>query len=185
MLAVKRGDVTAFETLFRKHARPLLGLARAFVHSQARAEEIVQETFYQVYKNRQRYEPQARFGTWLYRIATNLCLSEVRRAEYRWQANPSAYPDDEEQTDAMETIADATARTSEDEALAREEVRLVNKALQDLPGQQKAALLLARVEGFSYEEVARTLGCSVAAVKSLIHRATLGLRARFGSSAEK
>jgi RNA polymerase sigma-70 factor, ECF subfamily len=179
MLAVKRDDVDAFETLFRKYAQPLVALAFSFVRSQARAEEIAQETFVQVYRTRRRYEPRARFVTWLYRIATNLCLSEMRRAEYRLAVRPRGHSDAEDDACDPDAFAGPTGQTSEKELLDREDIRRVREVLDQLPAQQRAALLLARVEGLSYEEVGRALGCSVSAVKSLIHRATLTLRERF------
>lgn len=178
MLAVKRDDVEAFETLFYKYAHPLVNLAVAFVRSRARAEEIAQETFVQVYKSRHRYEPTARFATWLYRIATNLCLSETRRAEHRLQVRPVSPTDPDGEGWDPDAVADPTAVSSEEAVLARERTQEMMEALQELPPKQRAALLLARAEGFSYEEVARTLGCSVSAVKSLVHRATVTLRER-------
>jgi RNA polymerase sigma-70 factor, ECF subfamily len=185
MLAVKRDDVEAFETLFRKYAQPLVALACSFVQSQARAEEIAQETFVQVYRTRRRYEPQARFATWLYRIATNLCLSELRRAEHRLTARPGSRPDTEDEACDFDAFPDPKGQTSEKELLDREDMRRMREVLGELPAQQRAALLLARVEGFSYAEVARTLGCSVSAVKSLIHRATLTLRERIPAVAQR
>lgn len=185
MLAVKRDDVDAFETLFRKYAKPLIALAFSFVQSQARAEEIAQETFVQVYRTRRRYEPRARFATWLYRIATNLCLSEVRRAEHRLAVRSWVRSDAEDEACDLDVLADPKGQTSEKKLLDREDIRRMREVLDELPMQQRAALLLARVEGFSYDEVARALGCSVSAVKSLIHRATLTLRERFSVTEER
>ena len=182
MLAVKRDDVDAFETLFRRYANPLVGLASSFVHSRARAEEIAQETFVQVYKTRHRYEPRARFVTWLYRIATNLCLSEARRPEHRLAMRLASQPDGRDEESDLDSFPDLVGRTGEEELLVREDMLRMKEALRELPGQQRAALLLARVEGLPYEDVARALGCSVSAVKSLIHRATVTLRGRFAGT---
>jgi RNA polymerase sigma-70 factor, ECF subfamily len=184
MLAVKRDDMNAFETLFRKHAASLVGLASPFVQSRARAEEIAQETFLQVYKTRHRYEPRARFVTWLYRIATNLCLSEARRPEHRFAARQPAPPEGEDEGNIFDSFRDPVGRTGEEDLLAREEMLLMKEALRELPVQQRAAVLLARVEGLSYDDVARTLDCSVSAVKSLIHRATVTLRGRFADTGQ-
>jgi RNA polymerase sigma-70 factor, ECF subfamily len=184
MLAVKRDDVDAFETLFRKYAQPLVAVAFSFVQSQARAEEIAQETFVQVYKTRHRYEPRARFATWLYRIATNLCVSEMRRAEHRLAARSGLPSDAGDRSPDPDAFPDPRLQTSEKDVLDREDIRRMREALDELPPQQRVALLLARAEGFSYAEVARALGCSVSAVKSLIHRATLTLRERFPGMVE-
>lgn len=177
MLAVQRGDVRAFETLFRKYVAQVVGFATSFVASRARAEELAQETFVHVYGTRSRYEPRARFSTWLFRIAANLCVSEARRAERRFRVWPGK-PDETGQVGEFdpESTAYHSAPSSEDEVVRREIVTQLQAALNRLPPQQRAAVLLARVEGFAYAEVARSLGCTVPAVKSLVHRGTMALR---------
>ena len=178
MLAVQRDDRTAFEALFRKYAPAITGFTRSFVGSQARAEELAQETFVQLYRARRSYKPRARFATWLYRIATNLCLSDLRRPEHRAVVpNPSPTGDE---PNTVEYLADPGARTGEEDVVLRESLDRLRDGLDHLPAQQRAAILLARAEGLSYEDVARTLGCSVSAVKSLIHRATVTLREKVG-----
>jgi RNA polymerase sigma-70 factor (ECF subfamily) len=176
MLAVQRDDdVAAFESLFRKYVHQVAGFARSMVGSNARAEELAQEAFVQVYRTRGRYEPRARFATWLYRIVTNLCVSEVRRAEHRLNVATRRGGAEDPAPDPGE-LADLEGRSGEDDLLAQERVDAIRRALTGLPAQQRAAVWLARVEGFSYEEVGHALGCSVSAVKSLIHRATVTLR---------
>ena len=177
MLAAQRDERGAFEALFRKYGRQLAAFARQFVGNQARAEELVQDVFLHVFETRRRYVPRARFATWLYRIATNACLSEVRRGEYRGRIVSLEPPDDD--TPAPQ-YPDPDARSGEELVMRREAAQRINAVLAALPAQQRAALLLARVEGFSYEEVAESLGCSLSAVKSLIHRATLTVRDRLG-----
>ena len=175
MLAVQRGDRSAYEQLFEKHVRGVVGFAAQFVGARARAEELAQDVFLQVYRTRARYVPRARFTTWLYRMVTNACLSEVRRADHRTR---SRVLDDSasRSVDDLGSLADGATRSSEDALLSQESLDRLRAALDNLPPQQRAALLLARVEGLSYEEVAEALSCSVSAVKSLIHRATVTLR---------
>lgn len=174
MLALQNGELVAFDQLFLKHGPAAVAFATHMVGSRARAEEIAQEVFLQVYRNRASYEPKAKFVTWLYRMVTNACVSEVRRSEHRHRAQP-VLPADGSEPDAFEI---ATAST-EDDVAERDGIRRIRGALDALPEQQRAALLLARVEGFSYDEVAESLSTSVAAVKSLIHRATTNMRNRF------
>ena len=174
MLAAQRDESGAFEALFRKYGRQLTAFARQFVGSQARAEELVQDIFLHVYQTRGRYLPRARFATWLYRIATNACLSEVRRGEYRGRTVPLEPAADDDAPPPQ--FADPHARSGEEAVLSREAGERIHTVLAALPAQQRAALLLTRVEGFSYEEAAESLGCSLSAVKSLIHRATLAVR---------
>lgn len=182
MLAVRRGDDAAFDRLFEKHVAAVVRFARQFVKSQARAEELAQDVFLQIYRNRSTYRPTAKFTTWLYRIATNACLTEVRRAEHKVRVDPQPLFSDGKSR--PQAIVDQRDQSSEDALLSREAVGTIQNALEELPPQQRAALLLARVEGMSYEEVAESITCSVSAVKSLIHRATTTLRAKLGSGGE-
>jgi RNA polymerase sigma-70 factor (ECF subfamily) len=172
MLAVQRGDMVAFRRLFDKHIAGVVGYANHLVGSPGRAEELAQDVFLQVYRKRSRYVPRARFKTWLYRMVTNACLSELRRRDPALRRRVGGHAD---ATDARLDAA-AVERSSEEALLTQEAVDRMRVALAKLPSMQRGALLLARGEGFSYEEVAQALSCSVAAVKSLIHRATLALR---------
>ncbi len=172
MLALQRGELSAFDQLFTKHIAGVVGFASQFVRSRARAEELAQDVFLQIYRNRARYVPTARFVTWLYRMVTNACLSEVRRSEHRYRARPILPPDGGEPLPVEIPTA-----SNEDNLLDREAVDRIRDVVARLPEQQRAALLLARVEGLSYEDVASSLSTSVSAVKSLIHRATVTLRA--------
>lgn len=176
MLAVQRGDEAAFEALFRKHVRPVVGFALSFVGSQARAEELAQEAFVRVYQTRSRYQPAARFTTWLYRIVTNLCLSDTRRVEHRVMTEPHTRGGGGEVVVDAGDLPDEQGQSGEERLLAHEDLDRVRDVLDRLPPQQRAALLLARVEGLSYDEVAKSLESSVSAVKSLIHRATVSMR---------
>jgi RNA polymerase sigma-70 factor (ECF subfamily) len=177
MLAVQRDDQGAFEQLFEKHVSGVIGFAMQFVASRARSEELAQDVFLQLYRTRARYVPRARFRTWLYRMVTNACLSELRRPEHRARIQ-SLDHSLREDLDDPPPIAESSTPSSEEAALDHEAVRQLQAAVAQLPPQQRAALLLARANGLSYEEVALSLSCSVSAVKSLIHRATVTLRER-------
>jgi RNA polymerase sigma-70 factor (ECF subfamily) len=177
MLAVQRGDRSAFETLFEKHVRGVVGFAAQFVGTRARAEELAQDVFLQIYRTRARYMPTARFSTWLYRMVTNACLSEVRRADHRTRVQPADHGAGEEDADPG-SLPEVATCSSEEVAISQQSLNHLRVELDALPPQQRAALLLARVEGLSYDEVAEALASSVSAVKSLIHRATVTLRDR-------
>ena len=183
MLAVQRGDMGAFQELFEKYVPGVVGFATRFVGTRARAEELAQDVFLQIYRTRTRYVPTARFATWLFRIVTNACLSEVRRADYHGRVQSIDHPTAHGSDDSALPV-EVPTRSSEDALLSREALDRMRAALSELPPQQRAALLLARVEGFSYEEVANSLSCSVSAVKSLIHRATVTLRDRLQQNDE-
>lgn len=179
MLALQRGDAAAFDRLFEKHVAAVVRFARQFVKSQARAEELAQDVFLQVYRNRSGYRPTAKFTTWLFRITTNACLSEVRRPEHKLRVDAASPSDD---APGAASTFDTPDQSMEDSLLSREAVGRIRNALEELPPQQRAALLLARVEGMSYEEVAQSITCSVSAVKSLIHRATITMRHKLAPS---
>jgi RNA polymerase sigma-70 factor (ECF subfamily) len=135
----------------------------------AAAEELVQEVFLRVYRSRERYSPDARFSTWLYRIATNLALNELRRPRYR-AIHQSADAED------AAPIRDLAA-APDDIVDARQLSDRVEAEMKRLPEKQRAALWLAAVEGLSYAEVAEALEVSEKAVKALVHRARTALAA--------
>ena len=169
------GDRAAFRELLRTHQARVFSIALRFTGRRADAEELAQDVFLQVYRARASYEPRARFATWLFRIATNTCLSEMRRPEHR-RSMSSLDAEEDEDGEVHHEFPDPSAAEGESAALATEKREHLRRLLASLPPQQRAALLLARAEDFSYEEVSESLDCSVAAVKSLIHRATVALR---------
>jgi RNA polymerase sigma-70 factor (ECF subfamily) len=183
MLAVQQGDEAAFHRLFEKHVGGVIGFAMQFVGNRARAEELAQDVFLQIFRTRSRYAPRARFKTWLYRMVTNACLSELRRPEHRVRLQPLDPPAGEQMDDPRASV-EVPGRSGEEMALDREAVDRLRAAVAELPAQQRAALLLARVNGLSYDEVAASLSCSVSAVRSLIHRATVTLREQMRSDSE-
>ncbi len=175
MEQVRDGDLEAFENLFRKYNASVVKLAYQFVRSRERAEEMAQTVFLQLYRARDRYEPRARFLTYLYRITTNVCLNELRRREY--SATIESLDDHGSDAPAPARIADEMSVDPVKHLAGVEIAGEIQVVLDALPGNQRTAFLLGRVDGLSYREVADTLGTSVSAVKSLIFRATSTLRA--------
>jgi RNA polymerase sigma-70 factor (family 1) len=176
MLRVREGEADAFRELFEKHGRAIVNFAYHFVGSRQRAEEIAQDVFLQIYRAAARYEPTAKFTTWLYRIATNACLNEVRRPEHRHPRRPLEHQQEDARERAEIAFPDPTA-VSGDSALAGRELEAkIHEVLDDLPPNQRAALLMSRVDGMSYLEVAEALETTESAVKSLVFRATATMR---------
>jgi RNA polymerase sigma-70 factor (ECF subfamily) len=175
MQKVKRGDAAAFRELFAKYNEAIVNFAFRFVGNRHRAEELTQDAFLQIYRARARYEPRARFTTYLYRVVTNLCLNELRRFEYHGKSEALEGRPNEE-GEATREFADETVPESEDRMAGVETGIRIQKVLDKLPANQKSALLLSRVEGLSYMEVAECLETTESAVKSLIFRATQTLR---------
>lgn len=171
MARVRRGDQAAYRALYEKHLSAVARYAARFTGNAARADELAQDVFLQVYRARERWEPRAKFTTWLYTIAHNLCLNEVRRFDYRGRFEPLETPDGEpvELADARALAGDARVSSVELEERLR-------ALLAELPETQRTALLLSRVQGLRYEEIGDVLGCTEQAVKSLIFRATRRLK---------
>jgi RNA polymerase sigma-70 factor (ECF subfamily) len=170
MLAFCAGDGAAFDALFGRWAAPLLRYLERMLRDSAVAEELVQEVFLRVHGARERYQPQARFSTWLYRIATNLALNELRRPRRR-EPHSSL---DEPGRPALPGEGPA----AEDALDARRLSARVERELAQLPERQRAALCLSAVEGLSYAQVAEALEVSESAVKALVHRARTTLAER-------
>jgi RNA polymerase sigma-70 factor (ECF subfamily) len=174
MLAFQQGDEGAFRALFERHARAMFQFCHHFVRNAARAEELAQDVFLNVYRARDRYRPTARFKTFLYRVASNHCLNELRRAGVEGAAAARAPARDGE--DGPQNDLDALpsgAASPEDVARGKALEAAFQRVLARLPEKQRAALVLCRFEGLSYEEIAQVLETTVPAVKSLVHRATV------------
>jgi len=173
-LAFQRGDAAAFRALYERHARAMVAFCFHHVRDAARAEELAQDVFVKLHRARDGYQPSARFKTFLYRIAANHCLNELRRGEWRARAaDRAAGADGPADPDALPSRA--AGPEAEIEAGRLEEA--VRAMLDRLPDKQRTAFVLARFDGLSYEEIADVLETSVSAVKSLVHRATVAAAA--------
>ena len=165
MLRFKNGDLEAFEQLFSRHTRAVINFAYRFVRNRETAEELAQEIFMRVYEGAAGYQAQAKFTTWLYRIATNVCLNEVRKPQFR--ADSRSLPiDPSHGGNAIETGSDPGTHL-ERQAIAH----ALRQALDQMPEKQRAAFVLNKYQEFSYAEVSEIMKISEKAVKSLIHRA--------------
>ena len=171
MLRFKAGDRGAFEALFDHHCASLVNFAYRFVRSREVAEELAQEVFLRVYDSAAGYRPKAKFTTWLYRIATNLCLNEVRRPRFRAAHESLDGPGPVDSDAGPIELADQSS-VSADVVLQRQAIsNALRRALDQLPERQRAAFILNKYEELSYAEVAEVMAVSEKAVKSLIHRA--------------
>jgi RNA polymerase sigma-70 factor (ECF subfamily) len=176
MLRFQQGDMAAFQQLFNRYTSSVVNFAFRFVHSRERAEELAQEVFLQVYRWQNRYEPKAKFSTWLFKIANNHCLNEVRKGEYRVSHESLDSQTNDEGDGRERDLPDTNPRKGDDVLAAKQAADKIQKILQRLPESQRSAVLLSRFEGLSYQEVAEVLGTTEKAVKSLVFRATQSLR---------
>ncbi len=178
MLAFRDGDAAAFDALFGRWAGRVMRYLERMLRDAASAEELAQEVFVRVFKARERYRPDARFSTWLYTIATNLALNELRRPRRR---NPHESTDAD---DGPPLALAAQGPAADDVAHARHLGEALDRELAELPERQRSALWLAAVEGLSYAEVAAALDTTEKSVKALVHRARSALAQRLPAGGE-
>ena len=169
MLRVKRGDREAFTELVGKWQQPLMNFVFGTLRDETESEDVAQNTFVQVWKSRARYERTAKFSTWLFTIARNLCLNEIRRRS-RHPAESLEETHGENDDLPSRQYEDKKMFLPTDDVLHGELVKKIEEALVKLPENQRAAILLCRQDEVSYEEIADILGCSLSATKSIIHR---------------
>ena len=169
MLRVKRGDRAAFVTLVEKYKQPLFSFVFRTLRDETETEDVAQNTFLQVWKSRARYERTAKFTTWLFTIARNLCLNEIRRrSRHPAESLEETHPEHDDQPSRQ--YEDKQIFLPTENALHSELAKKIEEALAELPENQRTAILLCRQDEVSYEEIAEILGCSLSATKSIIHR---------------
>src|SRR5262245_19519894 len=175
MLRVKQGDWEAFEALVEKYKQPVMNLVYRTLPDAIEAEDLAQHVFLQVFKSAHRYEVSAKFSTWIFTIARNLCLNEIRRRA-RHPAESLDAPSAEHEDQPLRQFEDGKTFSPPEALLQGELEEKIGEALAALPEKQRTAVVLCRQEELSYEEIAKVLGCSLSATKSLIHRARETLR---------
>jgi len=169
MLRVKQGDWAAFTELVEKYKQPVMNLVYRMLHDATEAEDLAQVVFLQVHKSAHRYEVSSKFSTWMFTIARNLCLNEIRRRS-RHPADSLDVPHPDREDQPLQQYADRKTFSPPESLLHGELEQKIEEALAELPENQRTAILLCRGEELSYEDIASVLGCSLSATKSLIHR---------------
>jgi RNA polymerase sigma-70 factor, ECF subfamily len=167
------GDQDAFAELVMMHAERVYGALRRFGLDAGEADEVAQEVFVRAWRGLGRFEERARFSTWLYRIAFNEAQRRLaRRPPVR--AGPEVDPD---RDDPIAALPESPERGPEAVTLEREFERALDNALDQLPADWRAAVVLRDIEGLSTEEAAEITGIGQAAFKSRLHRGRMQLRA--------
>jgi RNA polymerase sigma-70 factor (ECF subfamily) len=169
MLRVKQGDNAAFAELVDKYKQSVMNLVYRMLRDANEAEDIAQNVFLQVHRSAHRYEVTAKFSTWLFTIARNLCLNEIRRRS-RHPSEPLDEPHPDQDNLPRHQYEDKKTSSPPDTLLHGELEEKIEAALTELPENQRTAILLCRQDELSYEEISDVLGCSLSATKSLIHR---------------
>jgi len=177
MLRVSEGDDEGFNYLIEKYRKPIIHFMFRMVHNQAVAEELAQEVFLRVYRSRQTYRAEARFTTWLYRIATNLGVNHARDTKHERAAQNVYLDQPDPETGTTPDVADATPSVEHD-LVRNERMRAIRQHVMALPERQRTAVLMHKYQGMDYKQIGEVLKLSESATKSLLFRAYQTLRER-------
>ena len=174
LAAYQQGDVGAFELLLRRHRAPLFTFLLRMLGDREKAEDLAQETFLRLVKGAQAWEHRARFQTWLFTIARNLCVDQSRRDRHR-----KADSLDQQGPDDGPAMVDSVPSREIDPSRGAESARLrpvLAKALASLPDEQREVFLLREQAGLPFKEIAELTGVNENTVKSRMRYALEALR---------
>jgi RNA polymerase sigma-70 factor, ECF subfamily len=175
MLRVKDGDQGAFEFLVQKFRRPMVSFMYRMVRNSAAAEDLAQEVFLRVYRSRATYAANAKFTTWLYRVATNLAVNYARDTRHDRPETSVSLDETDTETGLAMDVADPSL-TAEQDMVRRERLAAIRAHVHALPERQKTAVLMHKYQGLDYRQIAEVLQLSESATKSLLFRAYETLR---------
>ncbi len=173
MQRVAAGDDAAFDYLVEKYRRPMVHFMYRMAHNQAVAEELAQEVFLRVYRSRTSYSADAKFSTWLYRIAANLAVNHAR--DTKAEKSTASIDEPDEETGLTIDPTD-TALNAEQTLLRRERLAAIRRQVDALPERQRLAVIMHKYQGMDYRQIAEVLKLSESATKSLLFRAYETLR---------
>ena len=172
MSRVKQGDMDALRDLIEAHQHRVIGTVAKMLGDETDAEDIAQQVFIRVWKSAARYEPTAKFTTWLFKITRNLVFNELRRRK----RHPARSLDAAEDDDRPLQMPDPGAKSPDATMLEGEMQDAIQQAINELPETQRMAVVLRRYDDIPYEDIGEILGLSVPAVKSVLFRARTELR---------
>ncbi|HYG76041.1 MAG TPA: RNA polymerase sigma factor [Planctomycetota bacterium] len=176
MEQLAQGSHEAFDKLLSRYEAAVITFCYAFMRNREAAEDLAQETFMRVFRNARRYQPVAKFTTWLYRIAANLCINELKKGKLRHSLSlDEAAGPDPDGTKIIERIA-ADDKSPLNDAEYHEAQSLIGKAIDHLPDDQRTTLIMVEYHHMQYQEIAEVLEVSVSAIKMRVKRARETLR---------
>jgi RNA polymerase sigma-70 factor (ECF subfamily) len=177
MLAVAAGDEAGYNYLVTKYHRQIIHFLFRMVHNEAVAEELAQEVFLRVYRSRESYRAEAKFSTWLYRIATNLAVNHARDTKYERTAQTLELDAPDAESGSMPEVADDDPNI-EQRMLREERMAAIRAQVAALPERQRMAVLMHKYQEMDYRQIGEVLKLSESATKSLLFRAYQTLRER-------
>ncbi len=169
----RKGDQIAFAELVDLYKDRLFHLGYRMLSNRHEAEDVVQETFLRVYKNWSRYDEKQKFSTWIYRIATNLCIDRLRKRKPNYYLD--AEMNDQEGMDGY-TLIPGDERTPETEYLLSETQQTIHRAIEGLPAKYRSVIVLRYLQEMSLQEISDVLDMPVTTVKTRVHRGREFLR---------
>lgn len=176
MSATARGDDQAFAELVRRHQHLVFGtVVRMLGNHRAEAEDVSQQIFIRVYKAAGRYQPEAKFTTWLLTICRNCVFTQLKK-QGRWKKVEPWHDEEGEETHPLDHQIDHSTSDAGENLLKQEMEDTIQRALLQLPEAQRLALILRQYDQLDYEEIAKVMGTTVSSVKSLLFRARETLR---------
>ncbi|SFF23736.1 RNA polymerase sigma-70 factor, ECF subfamily [Paenibacillus algorifonticola] len=168
-----KGDQRAFAELVGLYQDKLFHMAYRMLSNRQEAEDVVQEAFMRVYRNLERYDETLKFSTWIYRIATNLCIDKLRKRKPVYSLD--AESTDHEGLDGYSMIP-SDNRTPESETLLSETQRIIHQAIDSLPPKYKTVMMLRYIEDLSLQEISEVMDIPVTTIKTRVHRGREFLR---------
>jgi RNA polymerase sigma-70 factor, ECF subfamily len=177
MLRAAAGDEAGFNFLAKKYHRAMIHFLYRMVQNQAIAEELAQEVFLRVYRSRESYRAEAKFSTWLYRIASNLAVNHARDTRNERMAQTVCLDQPDTETGMTPEVADDELSV-EDRLLREERMKAIRAHVMALPERQRMAVVMHKYQGMDYRQIGEVLKLSESATKSLLFRAYQTLRER-------
>jgi RNA polymerase sigma-70 factor (ECF subfamily) len=175
MLRAAAGDESSFNYLVERYYRPIIHFLFRMVRNQAIAEELAQDVFLRVYRSRESYRAEAKFTTWLYRIATNLAVNYARDTRHQREVQTVYLDAPDEETGSKPEVADDDL-SAEQSLLREERMKAIRGHVMALPERQRLAVVMHKYQGLDYREIGKALKLSESATKSLLFRAYQTLR---------
>lgn len=178
MLRYQKGDVRAFEVLLSRHRKPIFNFILRYVGEPAQAEDLLQEVFLRVIKSAEAYERQAKFTTWLYTIARNLCVDSSRRMKHRRTSSLDTPMDRDEGKDGatlLDVVSDGSPAVDR-KVIGKELHGKLHAAIEKLPDEQREIFLMREFLDMPFKEIADVVGCPENTVKSRMRYALEKLR---------
>lgn len=169
----QRGDIYAYELIVKRYKDQLLNFVYRFLGNHEEAEDVVQETFLRVYRNRHAYQRVAKFSTWIYTIAGNLARTELRRRNRRRIFSLSSMGVEDKEYEISDEFSSPEKHTN---TVLSEEI--IQKEINKLSPKFREVIILRDIQELSYEEISKIIRVPIGTVKSRVNRARLRLQSR-------